>query len=166
MLLVNKYADILQVGARNMTNYVLLKDLGKIDTPVMRKRGMSATIQDLLMSAEYIASEGNQNIILCERGIRTFETATRNTLDLSAVPLLKEKSHLPIIVDPSHGTGIRGLVGPMSKAAVAGGADGLIIEVHNEPEKRSATERRAFSLTIRSPCKGTDKYIKLEGKRL
>lgn len=167
VLLVNKYADILQVGARNMTNYALLKDLGKIDKPVMLKRGLSATVQDLLMSAEYIASEGNQNIILCERGIRTFETATRNTLDLSAVPLLKEKTHLPVIVDPSHGTGIRNLVGPMSKAAVASGADGLIIEVHPEPEK--AFSDGAQSLVpeeFAALVKELVKYIKLEGKKL
>ncbi len=167
VLLVNKYADILQVGARNMTNYALLKDLGKIDKPVMLKRGLSATIQDLLMSAEYIASEGNQNIILCERGIRTFETATRNTLDLSAVPLLKEKSHLPIIVDPSHGTGIRSLVGPMAKAAVAGGADGLIIEVHNEPEKAFSDGAQSLHPEeFASLVKELAKYIRLEGKRL
>lgn len=167
VLLVNKYADVLQVGARNMTNYALLKDLGKIDKPVMLKRGLSATVQDLLMSAEYIASEGNQNIILCERGIRTFETATRNTLDLSAVPLLKEKTHLPVIVDPSHGTGIRSLVGPMSKAAVACGADGLMLEVHPEPEK--AFSDGAQSLTpddFAGLVKELLKYMKLEGKKL
>lgn len=167
VLLVNKYADVLQVGARNMTNYALLKDLGKIEKPVMLKRGMSATIQDLLMSAEYIASEGNQNIILCERGIRTFETATRNTLDLSAVPLLREKSNLPIIVDPSHGTGIRSLVGPMSKAAVACGADGIMIEVHHEPEK--AFSDGAQSLMpgeFAALVKELVKYLKLEGKKL
>jgi len=167
VLLVNKYADVLQVGARNMTNYALLKDLGKIDKPVMLKRGLSATIQDLLMSAEYIASEGNQNIILCERGIRTFETATRNTLDLSAVPLLREKSNLPIIVDPSHGTGIRSLVGPMAKAAVACGADGIMIEVHNEPEKAFSDGAQSlmpeeFAVLVKELMK----YLKLEGKKL
>ncbi len=167
VLLVHKYADILQVGARNMTNYALLKDLGKIDKPIMLKRGLSATVQDLLMSAEYIASEGNENIILCARGIRTFETATRNTLDLSAVPLLKEKTHLPVIVDPSHGTGIRSLVGPMAKAAVACGADGLMIEVHPEPEK--AFSDGAQSLVpddFAALVKELLKYLKLEGKKL
>jgi 3-deoxy-7-phosphoheptulonate synthase len=167
VLLVNKYADILQVGARNMANYALLKDLGKIDKPVMLKRGMCATVQDLLMSAEYIASEGNQNIILCERGIRTFETATRNTLDLSAIPLLKERTHLPVIADPSHGTGIRSLVGPMAKASVACGADGLILEVHPDPEK--AFSDGAQSLLpddFAALVKELIKYLKLEGKKL
>lgn len=167
VLLVNKYADILQVGARNMANYALLKDLGKIDKPVILKRGMSATVQDLLMSAEYIASEGNQNIILCERGIRTFETATRNTLDLSAVPLLKEKTHLPVIVDPSHGTGIRSLVAPMAKAAVAAGADGLMLEVHPEPEKAfSDGAQSLLPEAFAALTKELSKYLKLEGKKL
>ncbi len=125
--------DIIQVGARNMQNFELLKALGKIDKPVLLKRGLSATIQELLMSAEYIMAGGNEKVILCERGIRTFETATRNTLDLSAVPVLKEKTHLPVIIDPSHATGIAAMVKPMSLAAVAAGADGLIIEVHNDP---------------------------------
>jgi 3-deoxy-7-phosphoheptulonate synthase len=167
VLLVNKYADILQVGARNMTNYALLKDLGKIDKPVMLKRGMSATVQDLLMSAEYIASEGNQDIILCERGIRTFETATRNTLDLSIVPLLKEKSHLPVVVDPSHGTGLRSLVGPMAKASAACGADGLMIEVHPDPEKAySDGAQSLFPEEFAALAKELVKYLKLEGKTL
>ena len=125
--------DIIQVGARNMQNFELLKELGKIKKPILLKRGLSSTIQELLMSAEYIMAGGNSQIILCERGIRTFETATRNTLDISAVPVLKELSHLPIIVDPSHGTGNARLVKPMAMAAVAAGADGLIIEVHNDP---------------------------------
>ncbi|MFC1607562.1 3-deoxy-7-phosphoheptulonate synthase [Candidatus Latescibacterota bacterium] len=167
VLLVAKYADVLQVGARNMTNFTLLRDLGKIDKPVMLKRGMMATVQDLLMAAEYIASEGNSNIILCERGIRTFETATRNTLDLSAVPLLKTKTHLPVIVDPSHGTGKRYLVGAMSKASVAAGADGLMIEVHNNPEVAFSDGAQSllpdqFGKLIRE----LRKYIKLEGKKL
>jgi 3-deoxy-7-phosphoheptulonate synthase len=167
VLLVNKYSDILQVGARNMTNYALLKDLGKIDKPVMLKRGMSATVQDLLMSAEYIASEGNQDIILCERGIRTFETATRNTLDLSIVPLLKEKSHLPVVVDPSHGTGLRSLVGPMAKASAACGADGLMIEVHPDPEKAySDGAQSLFPEEFAALAKELVKYLKLEGKTL
>ncbi len=127
--------DIIQVGARNMQNFELLKELGKLDKPVFLKRGLSATYQELLMSAEYIMSEGNPNVILCERGIRTFETATRNTLDLAAVPMLKEKTHLPVVIDPSHAAGIARLVKPMSFAAAACGADGLMIEVHNDPSK-------------------------------
>ena len=125
--------DIIQVGARNMQNYELLKELGKTRKPILLKRGLSSTIQELLMSAEYLMAGGNSQIILCERGIRTFETATRNTLDISAVPVLKELTHLPVIVDPSHGTGNARLVKPMAMAAVAAGADGLIIEVHNDP---------------------------------
>ena len=125
--------DVIQVGARNMQNFELLKELGKMNKPVLLKRGPSNTIDELLMSAEYILAGGNQNVILCERGIRTFETATRNTLDLSAVPLLKAMSDLPVIVDPSHGTGLNALVKPMSLAAAAAGADGLMIEVHHDP---------------------------------
>ncbi len=126
--------DIIQVGARNMQNFELLKELGRMDKPILLKRGLSSTLEELLMSAEYILAGGNSKVILCERGIRTFETATRNTLDLSAVPLLKSLTHLPVIVDPSHGTGLYKLVAPMSLAAVAAGADGLMIEVHNDPE--------------------------------
>ena len=125
--------DVIQVGARNMQNFELLKELGHIRKPILLKRGLSSTLQELLMSAEYILAGGNEQVILCERGIRTFETATRNTLDLSAVPLLKSMTHLPVIVDPSHATGIAKLVRPMALAAVAAGADGLIIEVHNDP---------------------------------
>jgi 3-deoxy-7-phosphoheptulonate synthase len=125
----------LQIGSRNMQNYVLLKEIGLSKKPVLLKRGMMATIEEFLLAAEYILNQGNGNVILCERGIRTFETATRNTLDLSAVPLLKQLSHLPVIVDPSHGTGVRWMVPAMSKAALAAGADGLIIEVHYQPEK-------------------------------
>jgi len=132
--LVGKYTDIFQVGARNMQNFVLLKELGKIKKPILLKRGMPATIEELLLSAEYILSQGNYEVILCERGIRTFENYTRNTLDLSAVPALKRLSHLPIIVDPSHATGRWRLVSPMSKAAIAAGADGLLIEVHPDPK--------------------------------
>lgn len=132
--LVAEYADILQVGARNSQNFALLKKVGKLGRPVLLKRGMAMTIQEFLMSAEYIMSEGNQSVILCERGIRTFETATRNTLDLSAIPVLKGKTHLPIIIDPSHGTGDHHYVAPMCYAAVAAGADGLIVEVHTDPE--------------------------------
>ena len=125
--------DVIQVGARNMQNFELLKELGHCDKPILLKRGLSSTLQELLMSAEYIMAGGNENVILCERGIRTFETYTRNTLDLSAIPVLRGLTHLPIIVDPSHSTGYSRLVAPMSLAAVAAGADGLIIEVHNDP---------------------------------
>ncbi|MGA8182650.1 MAG: 3-deoxy-7-phosphoheptulonate synthase [Terriglobia bacterium] len=129
------YVDVFQVGARNMQNYNLLKELGKVSKPVLLKRGISATIEELLLSAEYIMSGGNYNVVLCERGIRTFENATRNTLDISAIPVIQKLSHLPIVVDPSHGTGRRDKVSPMARAAVAAGADGLLIEVHSDPEK-------------------------------
>jgi 3-deoxy-7-phosphoheptulonate synthase len=132
---VIKYADIVQIGARNMQNFRLLLEVGTCDKPILLKRGFSATIKEWLMAAEYIMSKGNQKIILCERGVRTFETATRNTLDLSAVPVLKQLTHLPVVVDPSHGVGKWDLVAPMSKAAVAAGADGLLIEVHMNPEE-------------------------------
>jgi 3-deoxy-7-phosphoheptulonate synthase len=125
--------DIIQIGARNMSNFDLLKEVGKSKTPILLKRGMSSTIEEFLMSAEYIMSEGNENVILCERGIRTFETYTRNTLDLSIVPAIKKLSHLPIIVDPSHAAGMWWMVEPLAKAAIAAGADGLMIEVHNDP---------------------------------
>ncbi len=131
---VDLYASAFQVGARNMQNYRLLKILGGSKKPIILKRGMAATVEDLLLAAEYIVSEGNPNVILCERGIRTFETATRNTLDLNAIPFIKQHCHLPVIVDPSHGTGVREFVAPMAKAAVACGADGLLIEVHNSPK--------------------------------
>ena len=127
--------DVIQVGARNMQNFELLKELGKLQKPILLKRGLANTLDELLMSAEYILAGGNENVILCERGIRTFETSTRNTLDISAIPVLKQKTHLPVIVDPSHASGIRSLVEPLSLAAIAAGADGLIIEVHNNPEK-------------------------------
>jgi 3-deoxy-7-phosphoheptulonate synthase len=133
--MVARYADVLQVGARNVQNFMLLKELGKVNKPVLLKRGMSTTIKEYLMSAEYVMSEGNNQIILCERGIRTFETSTRNTLDLNAVPVLKEETHLPVLVDPSHGTGQSKLVPAMAKAALAAGADGLMIEVHPQPEE-------------------------------
>ncbi|MDD5686804.1 MAG: 3-deoxy-7-phosphoheptulonate synthase [Elusimicrobia bacterium] len=132
--LVAKYVDIMQIGARNMQNYDLLKEVGKSKRPVLLKRGFSATIEEFLMSAEYILAQGNYNVILCERGIRTFETATRFTLDLNAVPVIKKLSHLPVFVDPSHGVGVREYVPAMCKAAVACGADGLLLEVHNHPE--------------------------------
>ena len=133
--LVAQYADVIQVGARNMQNFSLLKELGKIDKPILLKRGMMNTIKEFLMSAEYILSEGNNEVILCERGIRTFETATRNTLDISCIPILKKETHLPIIVDPSHATGHWDMVESMSRASIAAGADGLIIEVHPDPVK-------------------------------
>ncbi len=132
---VSEYADLLQVGARNMQNYPFLTALGEAGKPVLLKRGMSATIQEWLMSAEYILTAGNPNVILCERGIRTFETATRNTLDLSAVPVIKHLSHLPIIVDPSHGVGTRRFVAPMARAAIAAGADGIMVEIHPDPDR-------------------------------
>jgi len=133
--LARDYVDMIQVGARNMQNFRLLRAVGRSGKPVLLKRGLSATIEEWLMAAEYVISEGNENVVLCERGIRTFETATRNTLDLSAVPVVKGQSHLPVIVDPSHATGERKLVAPMSMAALAAGADGLLIEVHPEPDK-------------------------------
>ena len=132
--LLARYSDILQVGARNMQNYALLREVGHTDKPVLLKRGLSSTIEEWLLSAEHVMAQGNAQVILCERGIRTFETYTRNTLDLNAVPVVKELSHLPVIVDPSHGTGIRNKVSPMARAAIAAGADGLIIEVHHDPD--------------------------------
>jgi len=133
--LICSHVDILQIGARNMQNFPLLKEIGKTGKPVLLKRGMSATIEEWLMAAEYIMAEGNPNVILCERGIRTFETYTRNTMDISAIPVIHQRSHLPVVADPSHGTGLRDKVAPMARAAVAAGADGLMIEVHHEPEK-------------------------------
>ncbi len=130
-----KYVDMIQVGARNMQNFALLKELGKLNKPILLKRGMSATLKELLQAAEYIMAGGNHDVVLCERGIRTFENYTRNTLDISAIPILKKLTHLPVISDPSHGTGIRDKVAPMARASVAAGADGLIIEVHYDPEK-------------------------------
>jgi 3-deoxy-7-phosphoheptulonate synthase len=133
--LVGKYADIFQVGARNMQNFTLLRELGRVRKPVLLKRGISATIEEWLLSAEYILAGGNGDVILCERGIRTFETATRNTFDVSAIPVVKKLSHLPIVADPSHGAGRRDMVAPMARAAVAAGVDGLIIEVHHDPDR-------------------------------
>jgi len=132
--LVSEHADLIQVGSRNMQNFPLLKEVGKCKKPILLKRGMMATIEEFLNAAEYILNQGNNQVILCERGIRTFETSTRNTLDLSAVPMLKHLSHLPVIVDPSHGTGLRWMVPAMAKAAISAGADGIIIEVHYKPE--------------------------------
>lgn len=144
--LVAEYADILQVGARNMQNFDLLKELGRIRKPVLLKRGLSATIEEFLAAAEYICAGGNPQVMLCERGIRTFETATRNTLDLSVVPLIKELSHLPILVDPSHATGRRSLVPPMAKAALVVGAHGVLVEVHPEPEKAFSDGPQSLTL--------------------
>ncbi|NMA82930.1 MAG: 3-deoxy-7-phosphoheptulonate synthase [Epulopiscium sp.] len=160
-----KYVDILQVGARNMQNFHLLKEVGKTGLPVLLKRGLSATIDEWLNAAEYIMSEGNPNVILCERGIRTFETATRNTLDLSAVPLIKSKSHLPIIVDPSHATGIRDLVPALSKAAIAAGADGLMIEVHPNPSKALSDGPQSLTpAAFQTLCQELQPFIHLMGK--
>lgn len=162
-----EHVDILQVGARNMQNFALLKKLGRTSRPVLLKRGMSSTIKELLLAAEYIASCGNEQIILCERGIRTFETSTRNTLDLAAVPLMKELSHLPVIVDPSHGTGRRSLIRPASKAAVAVGADGLIIEVHANPDKAWCDGEQSITppmlVGIMSELRN---YVRLESRTL
>ncbi len=144
--LLAKYADILQVGARNMQNFSLLRELGKLKTPILLKRGFAATYQDLLGAAEYILCEGNPNVILCERGIRTFEAHTRNTLDLNAVPVLRELTHLPIMVDPSHGTGHRSLVAPMARASLVAGADGLVIEIHPHPDLALSDAQQTISL--------------------
>ncbi|MBU0628289.1 MAG: 3-deoxy-7-phosphoheptulonate synthase [Nanoarchaeota archaeon] len=165
--LVADYADILQVGTRNMQNFNLLKAVGKVNKPVMLKRGLAATLNEFLMAAEYIMAEGNHNVILCERGIRTFCTHTRNTLDLNIIPIIKKESHLPIIVDPSHGTGNYSLVSPMSKAAIACGADGLMIEVHSNPEE--ATSDGDQSLTPKSFAKLMEELrsvAKAVGRRL
>lgn len=160
-----EYSDIVQVGARNMQNFQLLKELGKIKKPVLLKRGLSATIEELLLAAEYILSHGNPNVILCERGIRTFEKETRNTLALATVPLVKELSHLPIIVDPSHGTGKRSLIEPMTKAAIACGADGVIIEVHANPkEALSDAQQQLTPEEFEKLLKNSDPIIKAVGK--
>jgi 3-deoxy-7-phosphoheptulonate synthase len=143
--LVSRYTDILQIGSRNMQNYPLLKEAGMSRKPILLKRGMMATIEEFLLAAEYILNQGNDQVILCERGIRTFETSTRNTLDLSAVPMLKHLSHLPVIVDPSHGTGLRWMVPSMAKAAIASGADGLIMEVHYKPETALCDGQQSLS---------------------
>ena len=165
--LVNEYTDIFQVGARNMQNFALLKRLGKVRKPVLLKRGMMSTLKEFLMSAEYVVSQGNPDVILCERGIRTFETYTRNTLDIAAVPALKQLSHLPVIVDPSHGTGKRALIPPVSKAAVAVGADGLIVEVHPNPEEAfSDGQQSLLPEEFTALMKGIGKYLDVEGKTL
>jgi 3-deoxy-7-phosphoheptulonate synthase len=165
--MVAEHADILQVGARNMQNFALLKEVGKAKKPVLLKRGMSSTLKELLMSAEYVMSQGNDQVILCERGIRTFEDYTRNTCDLSAVPALKEMSHLPVIVDPSHGTGVRSLVTPVAKAAVAVGADGLMIEVHPNPEEAFSDGAQSLLPSQFEELMGwVRKLVQLEGKTL
>ena len=164
---VLKYADVIQIGTRNMQNFQLLSEVGKVERPVLLKRGMSATIEELLMAAEYILKEGNANVILCERGIRTFETATRFTLDLSAVPVIKKQSHLPVVVDPSHATGKRDLVLPLSLASVAVGADGLLVETHPEPEEAlcdgsqslPVNEFTTFATEVRRYVEMTGRYI-------
>lgn len=164
---VERYASAFQVGARNMQNFRLLKAVGQSRKPVILKRGMAASVEDLLLAAEYILSEGNPNVILCERGIRTFETATRNTLDLNAIPHIKQHSHLPVIVDPSHGTGVREYVIPMAKAAVACGADGLLVEVHHNPKEalsdgHQSLDPRGFAQLM----KGLRPYVAAAGRRM
>lgn len=159
--------DIIQVGARNMQNFIMLKELGKIDKPILLKRGLSATMSEFLMAAEYIMSGGNEQVILCERGIRTFEKATRNTLDISCVPVLKRKSHLPVIIDPSHATGLNWTVESMAKAAVAAGADGVMIEVHNKPEEALCDGDQAITPAEFDHIMNTlKKYAAIEGKVL
>jgi len=143
--LVSQYADMLQIGSRNMQNYPLLKEAGHSKKPILLKRGMMATVEEFLLAAEYILSHGNEQVVLCERGIRTFETSTRNTLDLNAVPMLKNLTHLPVIVDPSHGTGLRWMVPAMAKAAIAAGADGIIMEVHYSPETALCDGQQSLS---------------------
>jgi 3-deoxy-7-phosphoheptulonate synthase len=159
MELVARYADLIQIGARNMQNFILLREVGKTGKPVLLKRGPGSTVEELLMSAEYILSEGNRQVILCERGIRTLETYTRNTLDLSAVPVIKKLSHLPVIVDPSHGTGRWDLVSAMSAAAVAAGCDGLIIEVHPRPEEALSDGPQSLKLDTFAELMGKLKLI-------
>lgn len=164
--LVSKYADILQIGARNMSNFAFLKELGLIKKPILLKRGISATIKEWIMAAEYILSGGNYDVILCERGIRTYEDYTRNTLDLSAIPVIKKLSHLPVIVDPSHGTGIRDHVIPMARAAVAAGCDGLMIEMHNHPEKaKSDGAQSLYPEQIAQLMKELKIIVKAVGKK-
>ena len=160
------YVDMLQIGARNMQNFYLLKEVGKTNLPVLLKRGLCATIDEWLNAAEYIMSEGNPNVVLCERGIRTYETATRNTLDISAVPVIKQKSHLPIIVDPSHATGVRDYVLPLSKCAAAVGADGLMIETHPNPEIALSDGPQSLTFPqFEELCQQLRPYVELSGKR-
>ncbi|MCO7223103.1 3-deoxy-7-phosphoheptulonate synthase [Pleionea sp. CnH1-48] len=164
--LICEHVDALQIGARNMQNFHLLKAVGKANKPVILKRGIAATIEEMLLAAEYIVDAGNPNVILCERGIRTFETATRNTLDLNAVAYIKQKSHLPVIVDPSHGTGVRELVGPLAKAAVAVGADGVIIEVHHEPKQALSDGKQSlYPEQFAQLMKELDAFIQAAGRQ-
>lgn len=165
--LVEQYADAFQCGARNMQNFRLLRALGQSRKPVILKRGMAARIEDLLLAAEYVLAEGNPNVILCERGIQTFETATRNTLDLNAIPLIKQRSHLPVLVDPSHGTGLRELVAPMAKAAAACGADGLLVEVHHAPEEALSDGRQSlYPQQFATLMAELDAFVRAAGKTL
>ncbi len=165
--LLEKYSDVIQIGTRNMMNYPLLKEVGQANKPVLLKRGMMARMEELLMASEYIMSHGNKNVILCERGIRTFETATRNTLDLSAVPWLKKNSHLPVIVDPSHGTGVSSLITPMSKAAIAAGADGIMVEIHPQPEIAiSDGDQSLNAVQFYDLMDEIQRYVTIEGKYL
>ena len=164
---VERYASAFQVGARNMQNFRLLRALGQSRKPVILKRGMAASVEDLLLAAEYILSEGNPNVILCERGIRTFETATRNTLDLNAIPHIKTHSHLPVIVDPSHGTGVREYVTPMARAAVACGADGLLVEVHHNPKEALSDGHQSLDpRQFASLMKSLPPFVKAVGRRM
>lgn len=164
---VYDYADVLQVGSRNAKNYQFLKELGKVDKPILLKRGMSSTIDEWLLAAEYILLGGNENVILCERGIRTFDTSVRNTMDIAAIPLAKELSHLPVIADPSQGTGKRSLVTPMSLASIAAGADGLMIEVHNEPEEALSDGFQSMYLdTMKEMVIALRKQAELSGRTL
>lgn len=165
--LMENYVDMLQIGSRNMQNYRLLREVGKGTKPVLLKRGMAATLEDWLMAAEYIAAEGNNNIILCERGIRTFSSYTRNTLDLSAVPIIKQLTYLPVIVDPSHGTGIRELVSPMAKASIAAGADGIMVEIHPNPEEALSDGPQSLTFPdfqrLSGEIKELDQFLRAKG---
>ncbi len=157
--------DVIQIGARNMQNFNLLKELGRCDKPILLKRGLACTVKELLMSAEYIMAGGNEKVILCERGIRTFDNFTRNTLDLSCIPFLKKKSHLPVVVDPSHATGVNWMVESMSKAAVAAGADGIMVEVHNNPECALCDGEQAITpAQFDSMMETLRKYAVVEGR--
>jgi len=165
--LVGRYADVIQIGARNMSNFNLLKEVGKLKKPILLKRGLSSTVKEWLMSAEYILDEGNMDVILCERGVRTFETETRNTLDLSCIPLVQSMSHLPIIVDPSHAVGRADLVAPMCMAAVAAGTDGLLIEVHENPEEALCDGPQSLRLNdFASLMKSLKSLVKVLGREL
>jgi 3-deoxy-7-phosphoheptulonate synthase len=165
--LVASYADVLQVGARNMQNFPLLSEVGRLRRPVLLKRGMSAKVTDLLLAAEYVVSQGNPNVILCERGIRTFETATRNTFDLAAIPVLKEETHLPVVADPSHAGGRRSLVAPLSYAAVAAGADGLLVEVHPDPERATSDGDQSLDFgEFRTLMSGLRPFVEAAGRTL